>query len=57
MQEMRVQGLFYRAIAEALQAKNRPTKNGKGRWHATTVMKILKSLANKFSADETGDEG
>ncbi len=44
MQELRAKGYSYHAIAEALQDKELPTKNRRGRWHGTTVMKILKNL-------------
>jgi len=43
MQTLRAQGYSYWKIAEVLTAMNVPTKNRKGKWHATTVMKILKA--------------
>jgi hypothetical protein len=44
MVQMRRRGLSYRAIAQALQVQGTPTKNRTSKWHATTVMKILKGL-------------
>jgi hypothetical protein len=41
MQDLRGQGFSYHKIAAILNSMNVPTKNRK-RWHATTVMNILK---------------
>ena len=41
MKELRRQGFSYHKIAAIFNSMGIPTKNKK-RWHATTVMKILK---------------
>ena len=45
MQVLRIRGLSYWKIAAQLNSSGVPTKNRKAKWHATTVMKMLKAKA------------
>ncbi len=45
MSDFRSEGFSYRKIATILNALNVPTKGQHSKWHATTVMKILKSFS------------
>ena len=42
MKELRLAGYSYHKIADILNTLGFKTKTGKTKWHATTVMKILK---------------
>lgn len=43
IQELRAQGHNYHQIAAILNAMEVPTKSRRARWHAATIMKILKA--------------
>lgn len=45
-QALRTKGQSYWKIAAQLNSNGVPTKNRKGQWHATTVMKMLKSIGS-----------
>lgn len=47
MQELRESGLSLEAIAETLNAEQYPTPSGRGRWHATTVDRVLRRMAQE----------
>ena len=49
MKVLRTEGHSYRAIAKILEKNGIPTKNKKLRWHATSIMKILKATSKKDS--------
>ena len=49
MQSLRNSGHSYRKIAAQLNVSGIPTKNRKTKWHATTVMKMLKKTAKAGS--------
>ena len=56
MKTLRAKGYSYHKIAEVLTALKVPTKNGRHRWHATTVMKILKAQdAREQSVFQAGE--
>ena len=46
MKSLRLQGFSYHKIADILNTLKIKTKSRKARWHATTVMKILKASEN-----------
>ena len=43
MTDLREQGYSYHKIAEILNTMKIPTKSRKAKWHATTVMNIIKA--------------
>lgn len=47
MMRLRAEGYSLRQIAAWLDAKGIKTKNQKGRWQATTIMKILKRMSGR----------
>lgn len=49
MQALRTKGYSYWKIAAQLNSNGVATKNRKSKWHATTVMKMLKSIDTKKS--------
>ena len=46
MKELRANGFSYWKIAEVFNSMKIPTKTGKGKWHARTILEVLRRVDN-----------